>query len=254
MFKSMHQTEKPLLICNVWDIPSAQIAEQAGFAALGTSSAAISRNLGKQDGENIAFEDLVLIVEAIVQSTTLPVTVDIESGFGSTPETIANNVMKLAGLGVVGINIEDSIVEQGKRRLRDGAMFAELLREVKAILAEAKEEVFINVRSDAFLLNVNDPLSVSLERIGHYQQAGADGIFLPCIRQKDDIQAVVASTSLPINVMCVPELACFQELSQLGVKRISMGNFVHEAMLAYLSTQFVDIEREQSFDVLFRGA
>ena len=91
----------------------------------------------------------------------------------------------------------------------------------------------------------------SLTGADQYQQSGADGIFLPCIRDVNDIETVVASTSLPINVMCIPELPSFQELKTLGVKRISMGNFVYEAMLASLSSSLMSIKRERSFQTLF---
>ncbi|MEH0390646.1 isocitrate lyase/phosphoenolpyruvate mutase family protein, partial [Vibrio mimicus] len=196
MFKNMHKMEEPLVICNVWDVPSAKIAERVGFLAIGTSSAAIANNLGKEEGENINFEELLVIVKAIVKSTNLPLTVDIESGYGNTPEIIAKNIIELVKVGVVGINIEDSVVVDGKRRLRDGILFEKMLRKVRELLSEADVEVFINVRSDAFLLNVKNPLVVSIERINRYQQAGADGIFLPCIRKTDDIKSVVAITSL----------------------------------------------------------
>ncbi|NRF23459.1 isocitrate lyase/phosphoenolpyruvate mutase family protein [Vibrio coralliilyticus] len=251
MFKSMHRAEGPLVICNVWDAASATIAENIGFSALGTSSAAIAKSLGKEDGENIQYEDLLFIVKAIVSSTNLPVTVDIESGFGDTPKAIAKNIIELVKVGVVGINIEDSVMVEGERCLCDGELFADMLKQVRELLSDSCIDVFINVRSDAFLLNVKEPLEVSLERISSYQQAGADGIFLPCIRNVDDIEAVVASTSLPINVMCVPELPSFTELKTIGVKRISMGNFVYEAMLEALSSNLMSIQQDQSFQALF---
>ena len=251
MFKSMHRAEEPLVVCNVWDVPSAKIAEKLGFLAIGTSSAAIASNLGKDDGENIKFSDLLSIVRAIGSSTRLPLTVDIESGFGDTPELIAKNIIELVNVGVVGINIEDSVVIEGQRRLCDIALFEKTLRQVRALLTEANIQVFINVRSDAFLLDVNEPLAVSIERINKYQKSGADGIFLPCLSEVNDIKSVVASTSLPINVMCVPGLPSFPELKTLGIKRISMGNFVHEAMLTSLSSKLMSIQREQSFQTLF---
>ncbi|PMH05200.1 isocitrate lyase/PEP mutase family protein [Vibrio splendidus] len=251
MFKNMHKMEEPLVISNVWDVPSAKIAESVGFSALGTSSAAIANSLGKEDGENIRFKDLLSIVKAIVKSTELPLTVDLESGYGETPEIIAKNIIELVKVGVVGVNIEDSVVVDGERSLRDSALFGKTIEKIKECIHEASFEIFINVRSDVFLLNVEDPLAASIERINRYQQAGADGIFLPCINKKDDIKSVVDCTSLPINVMCLPGLPSFSELKTLGVKRISMGNFVHEAMLASLSSILASIKRDQSFEALF---
>lgn len=251
MFKSMHNMENPLVVCNVWDAASAVVAQNSGFSAIGTSSAAIAKTLDKEDGENIKFEQLLSIVKAISNSTNLPLTVDIESGYGRPPEAIANNINDLVNLGVVGINIEDSIVVNGERQLCDEVAFAKKLEKIRKRLSDANVEVFINVRSDAYLLNVANPLKESIDRIGKYQQSGADGIFLPCIKNPNDIQSVVASTSLPINVMCVPQLPNFAELKKLGVKRISMGNFAHEVMLACLSSKFETIQKDQCFNSLF---
>ncbi|WP_341661571.1 isocitrate lyase/phosphoenolpyruvate mutase family protein [Vibrio sp.] len=252
MFKSMHNMENPLVICNVWDAASAVIAQNSGFSAIGTSSAAIAKNLGKEDGENISFESLLSIVDIILKSTTLPLTVDIESGYGHTPEAIAGNIIKLTNLGVVGINIEDSLVIKGERQLCDQVVFAKRLEQIRKQLSDANIDVFINVRSDTYLLNVTHPLEESIDRISKYQQSGADGIFLPCIETSSDIQSVVTSTSLPINVMCIPNLPTFSELKSLGVKRISMGNFVHEVMLDSLSSMLISISQEQSFKGLFQ--
>ncbi|MFM2483502.1 isocitrate lyase/PEP mutase family protein [Celerinatantimonas yamalensis] len=251
MFKELHRKDEPLIICNVWDVPSALIAERNAFSAIGTSSAAIAKMIGKEDGENVLFEELMSIVSAISKASRLPLTVDIESGYGETPRIIAKNIIELVQVGVVGVNIEDSIVVQGKRQLCDSTAFSKMLKSVRALLSEAGVEVFINVRSDAYLLSVNCALEVSLARIEKYQQSGADGIFLPCIKEPDDIKVVTASTALPINVMCVPDLPDFVVLKKLGVKRISMGNFVHEAILASLSSVLTSVVKEQSFKQLF---
>ncbi|OIQ26526.1 isocitrate lyase/phosphoenolpyruvate mutase family protein [uncultured Vibrio sp.] len=252
MFKELHNEIEPLIICNVWDVPSALVAERNGFSAIGTSSAAISSMLGKDDGENVLFEQLLTIANAISKATTLPLTVDIESGYGDTPAAIANNIVELTKVGVVGINIEDSHVVQGERHLSDSTAFAQTLESVRELLSNADVDVFINVRSDAFLLNVDNALDVSIARVGQYQQAGADGIFLPCIQKTEDIRSIVAATHLPVNVMCVPALPDFDELKQLGVQRISMGNFVYEAMLSSLSSLLSSVSKQQSFKPLFK--
>ena len=251
MFKQLHKGEKPLIICNVWDASSAQVAEKNGFKAIGTSSAAIAHMFGKADGEQIEFEQLLSLVQLISNASDLPLTVDIESGYGETPQVIANNILQLSEVGVVGINIEDSVVVDGLRRLCDEHEFAEKLKAVKVLLDQKAVEMFINVRSDTYLLNLANPLQASLERIAIYQRAGADGIFLPCINQTTDIEKVVAASQLPINVMCVAGLPDFATLQQLGVKRISMGNFIHQAMLASLSSILSTVVEEKSFDHLF---
>ncbi|NOU51687.1 isocitrate lyase/phosphoenolpyruvate mutase family protein [Pseudoalteromonas sp. JBTF-M23] len=250
-FKDLHTQTHPLLLGNVWDVPSAQIAEQLGFAAIGTSSAAIANMLGKQDGEALRFDELLIIVTAIAQHSNLPLSVDIEAGYADSPLEVANNIIKLAKLGVVGINIEDSTVVNGQRTLVDAEEFARKLIAIKAQLTEAQVDLFINVRSDTYLLGVEKPLEASLQRAALYQDAGADGLFLPCLHLACDIQIITSATTLPINVMCVPELLDFATLKTLGVKRISMGNFVHQAMLSSLKAILTAITTSGAFAPLF---
>ena len=113
-FKSLHQQETPLLICNVWDAASAKTAESIGFSAIGTSSAAIAKMLGYNDGEEIPFEELLYLVKRIAKASSLPLTIDIEAGYSDDPVVTAQHIKSLAGVGVVGINIEDSKVEESR--------------------------------------------------------------------------------------------------------------------------------------------
>ena len=157
----------------------------------------------------------------------------------------------LERLGVVGINIEDSFFENGERKLKDGLQFSQLLEETKNILTQQGILIFINVRCDAFLLNVPNTLQIATERIKNYEQAGADGIFLPCITKDSDITTIISQTILPLNVMCMPELPNFETLEKFGVKRISMGNFLNDYAYTSLENITTKILTEQSFNALF---
>ena len=253
MFKELHQQKSPFLLCNVWDAASALIAETLGYQALGTSSAAIATSLGKTDGQNIPFETLLTVAKQISEVTNLPLSVDIEAGYTDTPQEIVDNIAKLARLGVVGINIEDSRLINDCRTLVDMHDFSEKLSQVKVKLNDANIEMFINVRSDTYIVNTATALPETIERIRIYESAGADGIFLPCLTAADDISKIVANCSLPLNVMCMPELANFDQLQQLGVKRISMGNFVYDNMLAHLENTLLSIKQQGSFEPLKLG-
>ncbi|MBL7728150.1 MAG: isocitrate lyase/phosphoenolpyruvate mutase family protein, partial [Dinghuibacter sp.] len=180
-----------------------------------------------------------------------PLSVDIEFGYGQTPAEIVNNIVALEKSGVAGINIEDSFVENGERTLKNSMPFSQLLTEIKSILAHQNIQIFINVRCDAFLLNIPNAIKVATERIKQYEQAGADGIFLPCITQESDIAQSVAQTKLPINVMCMPQLPNFETLQKLGVKRISMGNFLNSYIYSALENMTTKILAERSFNALF---
>jgi 2-methylisocitrate lyase-like PEP mutase family enzyme len=228
-FKNLHNQDKPLLIGNVWDVPSTKTAKKLNFQAIGTSSSAIASILGYNDGEEMEFSELEYFVKRIALNTNLPLSVDLESGYSRKPKEIVNHIKRLAKLGIVGINIEDSIVNE-KRILLNANDFAKTLKEIKGELEKENVDVFINVRTDTFILLQENVIEETKKRIQLYQNAGANGIFIPCIEKGNDIKTIVDSTSLPINVMCMPNLPNFETLTKLGVKRISMGNFLFDKM------------------------
>jgi 2-methylisocitrate lyase-like PEP mutase family enzyme len=250
-FKELHNQTQPLIIGNVWNVQSAKICEKLNFQAIGTSSAAIAHSLGYEDGEQMPFLDLLFVVERIKRNVSLPLSVDIEFGYGNTATEVANNIITLHNLGVVGINIEDTFIENGVRKLRDSSQFSTLLKEVKSILIKNEVSVFINVRCDAFLLNIPNALQVASERITKYEQSGADGLFLPCITQESEIAKMVSHIKIPLNVMCMPQLPNFDTLEKLGVKRISMGNFLNDYAYRSLENMTAKIVTEHSFNTLF---
>jgi len=228
-FKNLHKKDKPLLIGNVWDVPSSKIAEKLNFQAIGTSSSAIAALLGYRDGEEMEFSELEYFVNRIALNTNIPLSVDLEAGYSRYPREIANHIKRLADIGVVGINLEDSIVENHRMLLNEGE-FAKTLTEVSEILLKEKIDIFLNVRTDTFLLGHSNVIEETKKRIRLYENAGANGIFTPCIENVSDIKEIVNCTNLPINVMCMPNLPDFNTLTELGVKRISMGNFLFDKM------------------------
>ncbi len=252
-FTLLHQQTAPLLLCNVWDVASAQTAEKLGFSAMGTSSAAIARMLGYADGEHIAFEELLFIVKRIAACCALPLSVDIEAGFSEDPQITVAYIKALAEVGVVGINIEDSKVNKTneQRTLLNEKSFAGYLSAITTRLKKENVSLFINVRTDTFLLEVTEAESETKKRAKLYQTAGADGLFVPCLVHTEAIDAIVNSTTLPVNVMCMPELSDFDLLQSLGVKRISMGNFLFDALQNDLEKMLSLIHHKKSFNVLF---
>jgi 2-methylisocitrate lyase-like PEP mutase family enzyme len=249
-FLQLHQQAEPFLMGNAWNVSSAQALEKAGYKAIGTSSAAIAHSLGYQDGEQMPFSELKFMASRMVQSVNLPVSVDIETGYGGTPEEIAENIQQLYQLGVVGVNLEDSTVA-GARTLQPAESFAQKLKQVKQLLTEKQVLIFLNIRTDAFLLGQEHALPETVYRIGLYQAAGADGIFIPGLVQAGEIAQITATTSLPVNVMSLPSLASFEELRKAGVKRISMGNFGHQMVYRHLENQMQAIETSKSFSSLY---
>lgn len=237
----------PLLLANAWDAPSAKAAEAAGYQAISTSSAAIAAMLGYDDGESMPFDQLLFVVGRIRASTSLPLSVDIEAGYGADSAAVLANVRRLAELGIDGINIEDSRVAGGRRELLPPASLAQRL----AALRAAFPGLFLNARTDTFLLGRSDALQETIARGRAYAAAGAHGMFVPGITAPDDIREIAGTMACAVNVMCMPDLPDFATLASLGVRRISMGNFVHGALTRQLQAALAAIRGQQSFAPLF---
>ena len=253
-FFALHGQPAPLLLANAWDVPSVRAAVRAGYAAVGTSSAAMAATLGYEDGEQMGFAELHGCVKRMIAACPLPLSVDMEAGYARDPSQAVANLMALAELGVAGVNLEDSCVRNGKRLLQEAEGFAGWLQAVKAGLQRAGGRLFLNIRTDAFLLGRADAQAETIARGRRYAEHGADGLFVPGVTREADIAAIASAVPLPLNVMCMPALPSFERLAALGVRRISMGNFVHAAMERHLRRLLGDISAQQSFRSVFADA
>lgn len=246
-FKQLHHQTGLFLIPNAWDAASAKKYEEAQFPAIATASAAVAGSLGYEDGEGMPFEDYLVIIRCIKASVNVPVSVDLEMGYGETPEAVYTNLQQLVDLGIAGINIEDS---RGKV-LQDADAFAHKITFLKNKLAAAHQELFFNVRCDTYLRDVPDKQAETLKRLKLYENTGADSIFLPFAIQPDDITAAVNATSLPVSLMCFPGLPDFKELAELGIKRVSMGPFLFNKVYSEIVPLLQTIRNEDNFAPLF---
>ena len=250
-FHELHEQDQPLLLSNVWDVPSAKAAEKAGYQAIATSSAAVANMLGYPDGEGIPFAELAYVVKRIAACTSLPLSVDLEAGYSRDNDQVVRNIQALLEVGIVGINLEDSIVTDSGRSLEDATRFAERLNYLKTKLAENDQDIFINARTDVFILQHPKALEVAKRRAALYEQAGADGIFIPFCLKPEEIAAVTASTSLPVNVLANTELPDLATLGQLGVRRVSLGDYPFAQMCSAYAKGIARIKNEQSLTSLF---
>jgi 2-methylisocitrate lyase-like PEP mutase family enzyme len=247
-FLKLHQDKSPLVLGNAWDVTTAKILEQSGIKAIGTSSWAVAQSLGYEDGENISFDLLLQLAKRISKSISVPFSVDLEGGYSRQASEIGENIEKLHDVGVVGINIEDSI----KHQLLPVEEFQKTLSDVADHLNKKNIKVFINTRTDAFLINHVSPVEETIKRIKSYENHGANGIFVPYLLDKKSIRCIVESTSLPVNVMCHPNLPAFSNLSDLGVKRISMGVGLFKAVNSTMKKILDGLNAEQACQILYR--
>ncbi|WP_251040641.1 isocitrate lyase/phosphoenolpyruvate mutase family protein [Chryseobacterium sp. ISL-6] len=251
IFKDLHINDDLLLVGNVWNVQSAKVYEKLGYKALATSSSAVAHSLGYEDGEEMSFDEYFYIAERILKSANIPLSVDLEGGYGNTSDQIVSNISRLAAIGAVGINIEDSVVVDGARKLLTKEELHEKFKPVISKLKADNIDIFINFRTDPFLLGIENPVDETLQRIRIFEELGVDGIFVPCITDENDIKTIVNSTETPINVMCMPDLPDFETLKNLGVKRISSGNFLNGYIYNHLEDAGREVLVKQSFSPIF---
>lgn len=225
-FKSLHHSNELFILPNAWNAKSALLLQEQKFPAVATSSMAVANSLGYEDGEAMPFSDYLFVIKRMLASLQIPLSADIEMGYGDTNEKILENILQLTNLGVAGINIEDSFIAATTRSLKEATVFAKTIEFIKNKLAAKGIQLFINIRCDTYILNVKNKQQETLSRLKLYESTGADGIFLPCICDEKDITDAVSNTTLPLNVMAIPGLPGFDTLNKLGIKRVSTGPFL----------------------------
>jgi len=240
-FYQLHQQQKPFILANAWNARSAQLIEEAGFEAIGTSSGAISNSLGYEDGEKIPFNELLYIVQRIKSCTNIPLSVDVERGYTNDLNVLTDNIQKLIDSGVSGINIEDA---QGEE------IYLRKLESIKNYLVKTNQQLFINARTDVFLQKLPSPLETTLKRAKLYQDAGADGLFVPAVSDTAVINEITSFTTLPVNMVGTSKLPV-ETLTNVGVKRISMAVFLYKATYNQLERISRNIKAGNSFSPLF---
>ena len=245
LFHSLHVRGTPLLLCNVWDAGSAKAVTAAGGRAIATSSWAVAAAHGCADGERLPMDLVLANASRIVQSTALPVSIDIESGYGASSSEVANTVRALLEVGAVGCNIEDRIAENGRLRAVDQQV--ERLGAARGTAAGIGIRLFINARTDVFFETPAEQhsralIAVALERAKAYAEAGADGLFVPGLKEPGLVRELCDGSPLPVNIMLDDTQGSRAQWAAMGVARLSYGPAPYlEAMRA------LGAEARQSF-------
>lgn len=237
-FRQLHRSSRLLVLPNAWDAGSAVIFERAGFDAIGTTSAGIAYSLGYPDGEQVGFAEVLECVGRILKRITVPLTVDMETGYGSKIEQVVENVRRVIALGAVGINLEDGLSSPSPRLTKQAEQCA-LLQALSGLKTRLDVPFVINARTDVYWLGVGDParrLDLALERVRAYAAAGADGVFVPGRLNRETIQALSTELEIPLNVIAAPDGPSVNELESLGVARLSLGSGPVRAALGLTQT------------------
>lgn len=223
-FHGLHKKGDPLVLFNAWDAATAKAIAKA-FPAVATSSGAVASALGYADGEDVPFDMVTGLVSRMTAAVPIPVSIDLEAGYGDTPEAAAKSVAEILKAGAIGINIEDGLFG-GKRELVSPELHAAKIRAVRRTAQERRIQLFINARTDPFLLKFGSPeecLNAAARRAKIYADAGADGIFVPGLTDLTLIERFVRLTPLPVNIMVTRGVPEISDLARVGVRRVSLG-------------------------------
>jgi 2-methylisocitrate lyase-like PEP mutase family enzyme len=238
-----------LVLANVWDAGSARLVESLGARALATSSAAVAWTHGYADGDVLPVGLLVGTVAAITRVTKLPLTVDVEGGYSHDPEAVGNAVAEVIDAGGVGINVEDGTGSPD--------LLCAKIEQAKAAGARLGVDLFVNARTDVYLHGLapaDRRVDESIARAERYRAAGADGIFVPGVHDRDEIRTIASSVGLPLNVLAWPGLPPASELEALGVRRLSAGSGIAQAIYGRVAALASGFLRDGRSDALADGA
>ena len=229
-FARLHQPGAPLLLFNAWDAGSARTVAEAGACAVGTGSQAVAAAHGYADGQLLPLPLVIANLQRILLAVSLPVTLDMEAGYARDAFDVARNVRDVIAAGAIGINLEDQLLGESRQFSID----AQVLRiaAVRRVASDASLDLFINARTDGFLLarsadHNHALLEAALERGRAYRDAGASGLFVPGLVDEALLGELCARAPLPVNAMMMPGCPPVARLSALGVARVSYGGMPH---------------------------
>jgi 2-methylisocitrate lyase-like PEP mutase family enzyme len=226
---ALHQPGNPVILPTVWDAWSARLAVDAGFAALTVGSHPLADSIGKADQEGMTFEDVLTRVKQITAAVDVPISVDIESGYGESPTRL---ITGLLDAGAVGLNIEDTVHSEGGR-LRSSSEHAELVGALREAADAAGVHVVINARTDLFLRqdgDESDRVDRAIARLRESAAAGADSLYPVGRHDPDTLRRLATELPLPINAIALPDQSDPASFGPLGVGRISFGPFLQAAL------------------------
>jgi len=249
-FRTLHHGSRLLVLPNAWDVMGARLIESAGFSAIATSSAGVAWALGYPDGERISRGEMLAVVRRIASSVRVPVTADMEAGYGPTPEAAAETARGVIAAGAVGLNIEDG-TDEG--RLVDIALHQDRIRAIREAGAAAGVPLVVNARTDAFEVAGWSPaerLTTAARRANAYRAAGADCLFVPHVSDAATIGRLAREIEGPLNVIAGPPAPPLDELERLGVRRASLGPRVVQATLGLIRRIAVELRERGTYTAM----
>jgi 2-methylisocitrate lyase-like PEP mutase family enzyme len=254
-FRQLHRGPGVLVLPNAWDVASARIFEDAGFPAIATTSAGIAFSLGYPDGQRISREEMIARIARIVRAVRVPVTADVEWGYGSTPEDVARTTKEVIEAGAVGMNLEDTTGRADQPLLPlDRAV--EKIKAARETAAQLRAPIVLNARTDIYLLPGGNPdadYQEAVRRLVTFRDAGADCVFAPGLKDSETIARLVQAVECPLNILAVPGTPSIAELEKMGVARVSVGSGFMRATLGLLRRAAEELKSAGTYSALADG-
>jgi 2-methylisocitrate lyase-like PEP mutase family enzyme len=250
--RAMHRAPPLLLLPNAWDAMSARLFEAAGFKAIATTSGGVAWALGHADGQHAPWHEVVAATERIVRTVRVPVTADIEAGYGDTPDQVANSIKDIIGAGAVGLNLEDGTSDP-KLPVRTLEDAVDRIRAAREAARSADVPIVINARIDLYLKHVGDDdsrFADTVRRAKAYMAAGADCIFPFGLGDLKVVGDLIAAVKVPINIVGRAGVPNVKELERIGVARVSTASGPSMAVMSLTQQIAQELHGKGEFDML----
>ena len=255
--RKLHHGPRILVLPNAWDVSSARVLEQLGYPAIATTSAGIAFSLGYRDGQRISRNEMLDVVRRIARAVRVPVTADMEAGYGITVEDLAETAQAVVEAGAVGVNLED-VTKDDQSSPVDKALQVAKIRRVREVSTSLGVPLVVNARTDVYVMPTGDPATRfdrTVERLLAYRDAGADCLFAPGVHERQTIEDLVRALAAPLNVLLGPGSPSLADLEKIGVARASLGSAVMRATLGLvrrIGNQL--LERSGTYQSILDGA
>ena len=255
-FRKLHHGPEMLVLANAWDVVSARILEECGHAAIATSSAAVAFSRGYPDGQRIPREEMLDVVARIARAVRVPVTADLEAGYGTTVKDMAETVKPAIEAGAIGMNLEDVTGDDESSQVAV-PLQVEKIRAIRETAASLGVPFVLNARTDVYLMPIGPEATRferTVERLRAYRDAGADCLFVPGLYDRDIIAKLVKAVEAPLNILANPACPPLAELEKIGVARVSSGSGIMRAAMGTVQRIAKDMLEARSCEMLFAGA
>jgi 2-methylisocitrate lyase-like PEP mutase family enzyme len=254
-FRAMHHGPRILVLPNAWDVASARVFEEAGFGALATTSAGVAFSLGYPDGQKISREEMLARVARIARAVKVPLTADVEAGYGIGPRDAAETARGAIAAGAVGMNLEDATDDRA-HPLVELSLQLEKIRAAREAALKTGVLMVLNARTDTYLAQVGAPemrYDETVRRLAAYRDAGADSVFVPGLRDAETIARMVRDLECPLNILAGPGSPPIPQLEKLGVARVSIGSAAMRATLGLVKRIAEELKTSGSYAELEGG-